>query len=133
MAYIDGFVIPVPADKLDVYKEMALRCQPIWQEYGAIGYAECVGDDVPHGELTSFPRAVLAEDGEIIIFSWVAWPSKAHRDDANAKIQKDPRLKEMMENSPFNPKRMIFGGFEPFIGFARDFAAGAGAGSDAGE
>jgi uncharacterized protein YbaA (DUF1428 family) len=117
MAYVDGFVIPVPKDKLDAYKEMALRCQPIWKEYGAIGYAENIGDDVPYGKLTSFPRAVQAEDGETIIFSWVVWPNKAHRDDANAKIQNDPRLKDMMENSPFNPQRMIFGGFESFIGF----------------
>ena len=116
MPYVDGFVIPVPQDRLEDYKRMARTCQPIWKEYGAIGYAECVGDDVPYGELTSFPRAIRAENGELVILSWVIWPNKAHRDDANAKIQKDPRLKEMMENSPFNPKRMIFGGFEPFLG-----------------
>ncbi len=106
----------MPADKLDAYKAMALRCRPIWTEYGAIGYAENIGDDVPYGKLTSFPRAVQAEEGEIIIFSWVVWPDKAHRDDANVKIQKDPRLKDMMEKSPFNPQRMIFGGFASFIG-----------------
>jgi uncharacterized protein YbaA (DUF1428 family) len=116
MAYVDGFVIPVPANNLDTYKAMAQRCQPIWKEYGAIGYAECVGDDVPYGEVTSFPRAVQAEDGEVIIFSWVVWPDKAHRDAANEKIKTDPRLKDMMENSPFNPRRMIFGGFQPFLG-----------------
>lgn len=116
MAYVDGFVIPVPKDRLETYKDMARRCQPIWKEYGAIGYAECVGDDVPHGEITSFPRAVLAEENEIVIFSWVVYPSRAVRDAANEKIKTDPRLKDMMENSPFNPKRMIFGGFESFIG-----------------
>jgi uncharacterized protein YbaA (DUF1428 family) len=95
---------------------MAHTCQPIWKEYGAIGYVESVGDDVPYGEMTSFPRAVQAEKDELVILSWVIWPNKAHRDDANAKIQNDPRLKDMMENSPFNPKRMIFGGFVPFLG-----------------
>jgi uncharacterized protein YbaA (DUF1428 family) len=116
MAYVDGFVIPVPKDKLEAYKDMARRCQPIWKEYGAIGYAECVGDDVPYGEITSFPRAVLAEENETVIFSWVVYPSRAVRDAANEKIKADPRLKDMMENSPFNPRRMIFGGFESFIG-----------------
>lgn len=117
MAYVDGFVIPVPKDRLDEYKAMAQRCLPIWKDYGAIGYAENIGDDIPHGKLTSFPRAVQAQEGEIVIFSWVIWPDKAHRDDANAKIQKDLRLADMMENSPFNPQRMIFGGFENFLRF----------------
>jgi uncharacterized protein YbaA (DUF1428 family) len=116
MAYVDGFVIPVPKDKMDAYKVMARRCEPIWKEYGAIGYAECVGDDLPYGETTSFPRAVLAEENETVIFSWVVYPSRAVRDAANEKIKADPRLKDMMENSPFNPSRMIFGGFESFIG-----------------
>jgi uncharacterized protein YbaA (DUF1428 family) len=116
MAYLDGFVIPVPKDRLDDYKRMARTCEQIWKEYGAIGYVETVGEDLPYGELTSFPRAVQAEKDEVIVLSWVIYPNKATRDAANGKIPSDPRLKEMMENSPFNPKRMIFGGFEPFLG-----------------
>ena len=116
MAYVDGFVIAVPKNKLDAYRQMWEQCQPIWREFGATDYVECVGDDVPYGELTSFPRAVQAEKDEVIVLSWVIYPNKATRDAANGKIPSDPRLKEMMENSPFNPKRMIFGGFEPFLG-----------------
>lgn len=116
MAYVDGFVIPVPKDRLETYKEMARRCEPVFREHGAIGYTECIGDDVPYGELTSFPRAVQAEADEVVVLSWVVYPSRAVRDAANEKIKNDPRLADMMTAAPFNPRRMIFGGFTPFMG-----------------
>ena len=116
MSYVDGFVIAVPNGKLDTYKKMAAQCMPIWKEFGATGYVECVGDDVPYGEVTSFPRAVQAKEDEVVIFSWVIYPSKEVRDAANKKVMEDPRLKDMMKDPPFDGKRMIFGGFKPFLG-----------------
>ena len=116
MSYIDGFVIAVPKGKLDAYKAMAKECVPIWQEFGAQDYVECVGDDTPYGEVTSFPRAVQAKDDEVVVFSWITYKDRAARDAANKKIMEDPRLKKMMENPPFDGKRMIFGGFRPFLG-----------------
>ena len=116
MSYIDGFVIAVPKGKLDAYKAMARECMPIWKEFGASDYVESVGDDTPYGEVTSFPRAVQAKDDEVVIFSWITYKDRATRDAANKKIMEDPRLKKMMENPPFDGKRMIFGGFQPFLG-----------------
>jgi len=116
MAYIDGFLAAVPKSKLDTYKAMARQCEPIWREFGAIDYVECAGDDTPYGELTSFPRAVQARDDEIVIFSWIVYPDRATRDAANKKIMADERLKKIMGQAPFDVKRMVFGGFKPFLG-----------------
>ena len=116
MAYVDGFVIPVPADKLDAYKAQAALCAQVWKEHGALASVECIADDVPYGTLTSFPRAVQAKDGEIIVFSWIVYDSRASRDAVMEKVMADPRLKAMMEDQAFDAKRMIFGGFEPFLG-----------------
>ena len=116
MAYVDGFVLSVPADKLEAYKDMASRAEPVFREHGAIGYVECAGDDVPAGKLTSFPLAVQAEDGDVVILSWAIWPDKAARDVGNKKVMDDPRLQDMMANPAFNPKKMIYGGFTPILG-----------------
>ena len=118
MSYVDGFVIAVPKGKLDAYKAMAKQCMPIWKEFGATDYVECVGDDTPYGEVTSFPRAVQAKDDEVVIFSWITYKSRTHRDRVLAKVMKDKRLVAMMDpkSLPFDGKRMIFGGFQPFLG-----------------
>jgi uncharacterized protein YbaA (DUF1428 family) len=116
MAYVDGFVIPVPPDRLDDYKAQARLCAQVWKEHGALTSVECVGDDVPYGTLTSFPRAVQAKEGEIIVFSWIVYESRASRDAVMEKVMADPRLKSMVENPAFDGKRMIFGGFTPFLG-----------------
>lgn len=115
MSYVDGFLIPVPRAKLDQYREMATQASKVWKEHGCTAYVECIGDDTPYGELTSFPRAVQAKDDEVVIFSWAMWPSREARDAANEKIMQDERLAESMKNSPFDGKRMIFGGFKPFL------------------
>lgn len=115
MSYVDGFVLAVPKDKLDAYKEISRVAGEVWKEYGALDYVECVADDVPYGELTSFPRAVQAKDDEIVIFSWITYESRQKRDDVNAKVMADPRLKGTMENMPFDGKRMIFGGFQTLL------------------
>ncbi|SFK07401.1 DUF1428 domain-containing protein [Caulobacter sp. UNC279MFTsu5.1] len=115
MSYVDGFVIAVPKDKIDDYKAMARRGGDVWMEYGALSYVECLADDVPYGELTSFPRAVQAKDDETVVFSWVVYKDKASRDEIMAKVMADPRLKQDMKDMPFDGKRMIFGGFAPFL------------------
>jgi uncharacterized protein YbaA (DUF1428 family) len=114
MSYVDGFVLAVPKDKLDAYKELASLAGKIWKEYGALDYVECVGDDVPYGELTSFPRAVQAKDDEVVIFAWITYESRQKRDEINAKVMADPRL-NTMEKPPFDGKRMIFGGFKTLL------------------
>ena len=114
MAYVDGFVVPVPKAKLDAYLAMSRTCGAIWREYGALEFRECVGDDVKPGKLTSFPQAVDLQDGEVVVFSWIVYESRAKRDEINDKVMKDPRLAEMMDPAklPFDGKRMIYGGYE---------------------
>lgn len=110
MTYIDGFVIPVPIDKKDGYRDLAAKAAPIFIEYGAKRIVECWGDDVPDGQVTDFKRAVKAETDENVVFSWIVWPSKEVRDAAMPKIMADPRMKPEGE-MPFDGKRLIFGGF----------------------
>ena len=117
MPYVDGFVIAVPKDKLDAYKQMALECAAVWKEHGALEFRENVGDDVPPGKLTSFPQAVMLQEDEVVIFSWIIFESRARRDEINDKVMHDPRVAAYMDpaNMPFDAKRMIYGGFEMII------------------
>ena len=115
MSYVDGFVLAVPKAKLDDYKRLANLTGPIWMEHGALAYVECIGDDVPYGEVTSFPRAVQAKDDEIVVFSWAVYESRESRDAVMAKVMADPRLTPDWGPMPFDGKRMIFGGFQPFM------------------
>jgi uncharacterized protein YbaA (DUF1428 family) len=112
MSYVDGFVVPVSRDKIDAYKAQARKAGEIWKEYGALAVVECIGDDVPYGTLTSFPRAVQAKDDEIVIFSWIIYRSRAERDKICEKVMADARLKGDM---PFDGKRLIYGGFEMWL------------------
>jgi uncharacterized protein YbaA (DUF1428 family) len=121
MSYIDGFVIPVPSDKKQAYRDMAAKAAPIFKEYGAIRIVECWGDDVPDGKVTDFKRAVKAEPGETVVFSWIVWPSKEIRDAGQQKMKDDPRM-EMTDDMPFDGRRLIIGGFE--ILFDTDDAMG---------
>jgi uncharacterized protein YbaA (DUF1428 family) len=115
MPYVDGFVLAVPKTNIDAYKAMAHRAGEVWKEYGALAYVECIGDDVPYGELTSFPRAVQAKDDETVVFAWIVYESREQRDAVNAKVMADPRLKGDMSDMPFDGKRMIYGGFQTFL------------------
>ena len=115
MPYVDGFVLAVPKANIEAYKEMARLGGKVWMEHGALSYVECFGDDVPMGELTSFPRAVQAKDDEVVVFSWATYADRKTRDEVMAKVMADPRLGPGMENMPFDGKRMIFGGFESFL------------------
>lgn len=115
MSYVDGFVIAVPKANIEAYKKMAQLGCTVWMEYGALSYVECLADDVPYGELTSFPRAVQATDEETVVFSWIVYKDKASRDEIVAKVMADPRLEQEMKDMPFDAKRMIYGGFTPFL------------------
>ena len=115
MKYVDGFVVAVPADKKDAYREMAAKAAPLFKEFGALRIVECWTSDVPVGKVTDFRMAVKAEENEEVVFSWIEYPSKEVRDAANQKMISDPRMKEFGESMPFDGKRMIYGGFESII------------------
>jgi uncharacterized protein YbaA (DUF1428 family) len=112
--YIDGFVIPVPAGNKDAYIDSARKVWTLFKEFGATRLVEAWGDDVPKGKLTDFYGSVKTEPNEIVVFSWVEWPSKAVRDEGQKKMMSDPRMKEL-GTMPFDGKRMIFGGFTPVL------------------
>ena len=117
MSYVDGFVVPVPLKNLAAYRRMAKKAGKVWREYGALDYKEWIGDDVKVGKLTSFPRSVKLKRGETVVFSWIVYKSRSHRDRVNAKVMKDPRLADMMDlkTMPFDGKRLIFGGFKKLV------------------
>lgn len=115
MPYVDGFILAVPTANLEQYKEMARTAGAVWKEYGALTYVECIGDDVPYGELTSFPRAVMATDDETVVFSWITYESREKRDQINAKVMEDSRLSGDAWKEVFDGRRMIFGGFRSFL------------------
>jgi uncharacterized protein YbaA (DUF1428 family) len=113
MSYIDGFVIPVPDGNKEAYRALALKAVAIFKRLGAIRVVECWGDDVPAGKVTDFRRAVNAQEGETVVFSWIEWPSKEARDKGNKAMMEDPEMEKM--EMPFDGKRMIYGGFVPLL------------------
>ena len=115
MAYVDGFIIPVPTEKRETYRELAAFAAPIFIEHGALQVVENWGDDVPKGKNTDFYMAVNAQEGESIVFSWIIWPSKEVRDVGNAAAMADPRFNEKDFGTVVDGKRMIFGGFTNLI------------------
>ncbi len=117
--YVDGFVIPVPQRKLAAYRSMAKKAGKIWMEYGALDYKECVADDIKPGFGLSFPKGIKCKSGEVVVFSWIVYKSKAHRDRTNKKIMKDPRLAAMCDpkDTPFDANRMLYGGFKVMVSF----------------
>jgi len=115
MKYVEGFVAAVPAANKESYRKHAAEAAPLFKEFGATRMVECWGDDVPEGKLTDFRRAVQAKEDEVIVFSWIEYPSKEVRDAANERIMSDPRMKAMGHTMPFDGKRMIFGGFVPIL------------------
>jgi uncharacterized protein YbaA (DUF1428 family) len=116
MAYVDGFVVPVPKKKVQAYRRLAQKAGKIWREHGALDFKECIAEDVKVGKLTSFPRSVKLKPSETVVFSWITYKSRAHRDRVNAKVMKDKRIAGMdPKDMPFDGKRMIYGGFKIIV------------------
>ena len=115
MPYVDGFVIPVPRKNIDSYRRISRAAGKIWREHGALEYRECVGDDLDSPMGRSFPRGINTKAGETVVFSWIVYKSRAHRNAVNKKVMKDPRLNEMPPEMPFDIKRMLYGGFKTIV------------------
>jgi uncharacterized protein YbaA (DUF1428 family) len=117
MSYVDGFVIAIPKRNVEAYRQMAAQAGKIWRELGAVEYFECVGNDLKVQGVLPFPKLARLRKGETVVFSWILYKSKAHRDRVNAKILKDPRIAKMMEGKkmPFDMKRMAYGGFRVIV------------------
>ncbi|HET8539147.1 MAG TPA: DUF1428 domain-containing protein [Anaeromyxobacter sp.] len=119
MAYVDGFVLPLPKKNLAAYRRLAQKVGPLWLEYGALEYRECVGDDLDVKMGKPFPRLLRLKRGETAVFSWIVYRSRAHRDQVNAKVMKDPRMDMPVERMPFDVARMVYGGFDLLVDLGR--------------
>ena len=117
MAYIDGFVLPVPRNKLAAYRRMARKAGKVWMEHGALQFRECIADDVKPGKWTSFPRSVKLKSGETVFFSFIVYKSRRDRDRVNKKVMSDKRITDSMKagSMPFDARRMIYGGFRTVV------------------
>jgi uncharacterized protein YbaA (DUF1428 family) len=117
MPYVDGFVLPVPKKNLDAYRRMAKAAAKVFIEHGALEFRECVGDDLHIKNMFSFTKLAKCKAGETVMFSWITYKSRAHRDRVNAKAMKDPRFDAMMSGKamPFDVKRMAYGGFKVLV------------------
>jgi len=117
MKYVDGFVVAVPKKKLTAYRRIAQKASKIWKEHGALEYRECAGDDMDVKFGVPFPKQMKTKPGETVVFAWIVYKSRAHRDSVNAKVMKDPRLATMCDpkNMPFDCKRMVYGGFKVLV------------------
>jgi len=117
MAYVDGFVTPVPKRKIAAYQRVSNKMGRIMREHGALEFRECIANDVKWGKRTSFPRAVKQRAGETLFFSYIVFKSRAHRDQVNKRVMKDKRMAPMMDPKtwPFDGKRMIYGGFKVMV------------------
>jgi uncharacterized protein YbaA (DUF1428 family) len=117
MPYVDGFVLPIAKKNLAAYRRMSKKAGRVWREHGALEYRECAGDDLAVKMGLPFPRLARVRPGETVVFSWIVYKSRAHRDRTNAKVMKDPRLASMMDSKamPFDVKRMAYGGFEVIV------------------
>jgi uncharacterized protein YbaA (DUF1428 family) len=117
MPYVDGYVLPVPKKKIETYRRIAAKAGKIWREHGALDYKECVGDDLNPKWGARFPRTMKLKPGETVVFSYIVFKSRGHRDRVNSKVMKDPRLTEGMneKDMPFDMKRMVYGGFKVLV------------------
>ena len=116
MSYVDGFIVPVPKKNLAAYRKMATKSGKTWMKHGALSYVETVADDVKHGKTTSFPQSVKLKDGEVVVFSWITYKSRKHRDQVNTKVMKELFMANFdPKSAPFDAKRMFYGGFKQLI------------------
>ena len=116
--YVDGYVLPVPKKKIAAYRRLALLAAKVWRDHGALEYRECVGEDLAVKIGPTFPRQLKLKRGETVVFAWITFKSRAHRDRVNAKAMKDPRLMATVtDDMPFDCRRMLYGGFSVLVGF----------------
>jgi uncharacterized protein YbaA (DUF1428 family) len=117
MAYVDGFILAVPKKKLNAYRSMAQKAGKVWRKYGALDYKECVGDDLHAKWGAPFGKTVKLKRGETVVFSYIVFKSRAHRDRVNARVMKDPAIQGDMQakEMPFDMKRMVYGGFKVMV------------------
>jgi len=115
MSYVDGFVLPLPKKNLAEYRRISRAAGKVWREHGALEYRECAGDDLSHPGVVPFTKIMKPKPGETVIFAWIVFKSRAHRDRVNAKVMKDPRLAKMPKTMPFDVKRMVYGGFKVIV------------------
>lgn len=117
MGYVDGYVLPVLKNKLKAYRRLAQQAAKLWREHGALDYKECVGDDLTTKMGVPFTKYTKAKAGETVIFAYILFKSRAHRDRVNAKVMKDPRIQNMCDpkDMPFDVKRMVYGGFKVLV------------------
>jgi len=118
MGYVDGFLLPIPKKNIERYRRIARQAEKIWREHGALDYKECIGDDLMTKMGIPFPKVAKAKTGETVIFAYIVYKSRAHRDRVNAKVMKDPRMHSMGDHKdmPFDCKRMAYGGFKVLVG-----------------
>lgn len=115
MSYVDGFVLPLPKKNLETYRRLASEAGALWKEHGALEFRECVGEDLDVDMGLPFPKALKVKSGETVVFSWIRYESRAHRDEVNRKVMADPRMAEMPKEMPFDVERMLYGGFEVIV------------------
>lgn len=116
MRYVDGFVLPIGKEHIDSYREIARKAGAIWREHGALEYIECVGEDLDTEEMVPFPKLAGCKPGETVVFAWIVYESREHRDQVNKKVMEDPRIKDMgPEDMPFDCSRMAYGGFDELV------------------
>jgi uncharacterized protein YbaA (DUF1428 family) len=115
--YIDGFVLPLPKKNVEAYRRISQKAGKVWREHGALEYRECVGDDLNIKGMLSFRRLAKAKPGDTVVFAWIVYKSRAHRDRVNTQVMKDPRMNdpEMLKSAPFDMKRMVYGGFKVLV------------------
>lgn len=118
MAYVDGYVLPLPKKNLAACRTLARKAGKIWMEHGALEYRECIGEDLNVKGMMTFPKTLKPKAGETVVMSWIVFKSRAHRDRVNSKVMKDPRIAKMNPATmPFDSKRMVYGGFQVLVSF----------------
>ncbi len=116
MRYVDGYVLPIPKKNVAAYRRLASKASKVWRDHGALEYRECVGDDLAIKGIVPFPRLLKLKPSETVVFAWVVYKSRAHRDRVNGKVMQDPRLAKMVTKAmPFDMKRMVCGGFKVIV------------------
>lgn len=115
MSYVDGFLLPLPTDKMEAYREQAEKAGKVWIEHGALAFKECIGEDLTTEELLPFPKVIGTKENETVVFSYIVFKDRQHRDEVNAKVMADPRIQGASCEEIFDFRRMAYGGFQCIV------------------